>query len=84
MIKAKTRASLKISLSPCNVTIDPGFYDRIYMLMFYNELDPNCLVAPAISLLHDDEDIVVPGLSLVLTCPQLNLDFLLNFLDFLL
>ena len=75
MIKAKTRASLKISLSPCNVTIDPGFYDRIYMLMFYNELDPNCLVAPAISLLHDDEDIVVPGLSLVLTCPQLNLDF---------
>ena len=43
--------------------------------MFYNELDPNCLVAPAISLLHDDEDIVVPGLSLILTCPQLNLDF---------
>lgn len=114
-LKAKTKTLLKISLSPCNVTIDPGFYDRIYMLMFYNELDPNCLVTPAIryginldvikyiqflianylnvyliknivllinskfkffsSLLHDDEDLVVPGLSLILTCPQLNLDF---------
>ena len=74
-MKAKTKASLKILLSPCNVTIDPGFYDRIYCLLFYNEMDPNCLVTPAISLLHDDEELVVSGLSVILTCPQLHLNF---------
>ena len=73
--KPKTKTSIKIQLSPCIFTFDPGFVDRTYMLFFYSEMDPSCLVTPAINLLHEDEETVHPSLALTVTCPQLELNF---------
>ena len=50
--KPKTKTSIKVQLSPCIFTFDPGFVDRTYMMFFYSEMDPSCLVTPAINLLH--------------------------------
>ena len=66
---------MKIQLSPCAITFDPGFVDRTYMLFFYSEMDPSCLVTPAINLLHEAEDQIQPNLNVSITCPQLDLDF---------
>ncbi len=67
---------MSVKLNPCAVNFDPGFVDRIYMLMFYAELDPGCLMTPAIGLLHDDEaDGPEPSMSVAISCPQLELNF---------
>ena len=71
----KTKTSIKIQLSPCTFTFDPGFVDRTYMLSFYSEMDPTCLVTPAINLLHEDEETVHPSMNLEIICPQLELNF---------
>lgn len=68
-------------MSPCTINFDPGFVDRIYMLMFYAEMDPSCLVTPAIGLLHDVEDGVEPSLAIGITCPQLDLNFFVPKVD---
>ena len=73
--KTNTKTSIKIQLSPCIFTFDPGFVDRTYMLFFYSEMDPSCLVTPAINLLHEDEETIHPSLGVGITCPQLELNF---------
>ena len=45
------------------------------MMFFYSEMDPTCLVTPAINLLHEDEETVHPSLNLGIICPQLELNF---------
>ena len=45
------------------------------MLFFYSEMDPTCLVTPAINLLHEDEETVHPSMNLGITCPQLDVNF---------
>ena len=70
----KTR--LNIHLSPCSLSLDPGFVDRIYMLFFFSEMDPTCLVTPPISkfMAANDSDMGT-SLNVSVTCPQLDLDF---------
>ena len=83
----KTR--LNIDLSPCALTLDPGFVDRIYMLFCYSEMDPTCLITPVsaatgINLGGCDEQLEVEmtnSLNVAISCPQLDLDFFVPKVD---
>eukprot|EP00093_Oithona_nana_P001821 01821.XXX_5499_11495_1 [CDS] Oithona nana genome sequencing. len=67
----------------------PGFVDRIYMLFFYSEMDPTCLITPvsAINLMttrgNDNEELegFANSLNVSITCPQLDLDFFVPKVD---
>ena len=81
---SKTR--LNIDLSPCALTLDPGFVDRVYMLFFYSEMDPTCLITPvsAINLMRGDDhelEELANSLNVSITCPQLDLDFFVPKVD---
>ncbi len=71
----KTKTSIKINLNPCALTFDPGFVDRTYMIFMYSEMDPSCLVTPAINLLHEEEEQLCPSLNMAVACPQLDVNF---------
>ena len=73
---AGNKTRLNINLSPCSLTLDPGFVDRIYMLFFFSEMDPTCLVTPPISkFMAANDNEIETSLNVSITCPQLDLDF---------
>jgi len=60
-------SNISVNLNSCTVDLDPGLVDRIYLLLNYSDMDPECLR----TVLTPKDSNCAQSLSLQLNCPHL-------------